>query len=76
MFADKHQKWRAMKWQLLFPECQLKEKDIPGAKLVKHPAECNLELKWLLENRVQKKSGKNVELIERVKVSWDLIFLS
>lgn len=60
----------------MFPERQLKEKDIPGAKLVKHPAECKLELKWLLENRVQKKSGKNVELIERVKVSWDLIFLS
>lgn len=60
----------------MFPERQLKEEDIPGAKLVKHPAECNLELKWLLESRVQKKSGKNVELIERVKVSWDLIFLS
>ena len=47
-------------------ELQLKEKDIPGAKLVKGPSECSLEeLKRWLECREQKKSSKKVELVER-----------
>ena len=48
-------------------ELQLEEKDIPGAKLVKDPSECNLEeLKQWLECRGQKTSGKKGELVERV----------
>ena len=48
-------------------ELQLEENDIPGAKLVKDPSECNLEelTRWL-ECRGQKISGKKVELVERV----------
>ena len=46
-------------------EIQLEEKDIPEAKLVKDPSECNLEkLKQWLQCQGQKKSGKKVELVE------------
>ena len=48
-------------------ELQLEEKDMPGAKLVKDPSECNLEeLKQQLECQGQKKSGKKIELVEPV----------
>ena len=48
-------------------ELQLEEKDIPGAKLVEDPSECNLEeLKQWLECWGQKTSGKKGELVERV----------
>ena len=51
----------------MLSELQLEEKDIPGAKLVQDPSECNLEeLKGWLECRGQKKSGKKVELVEQV----------
>ena len=52
----------------MLPEIQLEEKDIPGAKLLKDPLECNIEeLKRWLECRGQKKSGKKGELVERVQ---------
>ena len=46
----------------------LKEIDIPGAKLVKVPSECSVEeLKRQIECHGQNKSGKEHELVERVK---------
>ena len=46
----------------------LKESDIAGANIVKEPWECSVEeLKRWLECHGQKKSGRNHELVERVK---------
>ena len=52
----------------------LVEDDVPGAKLVKKPEECSVEiLKRWLECHGLKKSGKKSELINRVNQSISLI---
>ena len=52
----------------------LVEDDVPGAKLVKKPGECSVEiLKRWLECHGLKKSGKKSELINRVNQSIGLI---
>ena len=52
----------------------LVEDDVPGAKLVKKPEECSVEiLKRWLECHGLKKSGKKSELINRVNQSIGLI---
>ena len=56
-------------------ELVLKETVVPGAKLYKDPAKCNIEeLKRWLECHGQKKGGKKGELIDRVRgfISFNL----
>ena len=52
----------------------LVEDDVPGAKLVKKPKECSVEIlkRWLECNGI-KKSGKKSELKNRVNQSIGLI---
>ena len=53
---------------LMQPEIILSENDVPGAKLTKDLAECNVdELKRLLECRGQKRGGRKAELVARVE---------
>ena len=53
---------------LMQPEIILTENDVPGAKLTKDLAECNVdELKRWLECRGQKKGGRKAELRARVE---------
>ena len=54
--------------RLTQPEIILTENDVPGAKLAKDLAECNVdELKRWLECRRQKKGGRKAELVARVE---------
>ena len=53
---------------LMQPEIILSENDVPGAKLTKDLAECNVdELKRWLECRGQKRGGRKAELVARVE---------
>ena len=53
---------------LMQPEIILSENDVPGAKLTKDLAECNVdELKRWLECRGQKRGGRKAELVGRVE---------
>ena len=53
---------------LMQPEIILSENDVPGAKLTKDLAECNVdELKRWLEYRGQKRGGRKAELVARVE---------
>ena len=53
---------------LMQPEIILTENDVPGAKLTKDLAECNVdELKCWLKCRGQKKDGRKAELVARVE---------
>ena len=48
----------------------LYEEDVPGAKLMKDPNDCSVEeLKRWLKCHGLKKTGKKVELIERVRLN-------